>query len=197
MPTKHFLNTLLTYGFYPLINKPTRITTDSTTLIDNILTNVHDGYNRPGIWIADISDHLPVFTILPNKGFKSKTKMIIKKRIINHENVEIFKSNLQNFDWSDVYNCQTANSVYNNFILGVQNVYDLIFPIVTKTLKASELYRPWITQAIKSSIIKKNILYRDYLKLRTEKAHSTHKVYRNKLTAILRKKAIISRNYRV
>ena len=187
LPTKHFLDTLLTYGFYPLMNKPTRLTTDSTTLIDNILTNVHDVNNRAGIWIADISDHLPVFTILHNKTFKAKTKMKIKKRIMNNENVEQFKSSLQNCDWSDVYNCQTANSMYNKFILSVQNLYDLSFPIVTKTIKTSEQYRPWITRAIKNSIIKKNSLYRDYLKLRTEKAHSIYKAYRNKLTTILRK----------
>jgi hypothetical protein len=186
LPTKHFLDTLLTYGFYPLINRPTRITTNSTTLIDNILTNVHDVNIRSGIWIADISDHLPVFTILPNKTCKSPTKVKIRKQH-NLENVEKFKGLLQNCDWSDVYNCQSANSMYNKFIHRVQCVYDISFPFITKTIKASEEFKPWITRAIKNSIRKKNSLYKDYLKLKTEKSHSTYKTYRNKLTAILRK----------
>ena len=42
LPTKRFIDTILAYGFYPLINKPTRITSQSITLIDNILTNVHN-----------------------------------------------------------------------------------------------------------------------------------------------------------
>src|SRR5688572_28411139 len=41
LETQNFLNILLAYGFYPLIDKPTRITQRSTSLIDNILTNVH------------------------------------------------------------------------------------------------------------------------------------------------------------
>ena len=44
-------------GFYPLINKPTRITDSSATLIDNIFTNVHNTETKSGIWITDISDH--------------------------------------------------------------------------------------------------------------------------------------------
>ena len=33
-PTNSFRDTLLCFGFYPLINKPTRITTQSITLIN-------------------------------------------------------------------------------------------------------------------------------------------------------------------
>ncbi|XP_030834383.1 solute carrier organic anion transporter family member 5A1-like, partial [Strongylocentrotus purpuratus] len=38
-PTEDFVNTLYAYGLRPLIDKPTRITPHSSTLIDNILTN--------------------------------------------------------------------------------------------------------------------------------------------------------------
>ena len=38
--TQHFTDMLMTFGFYPLINKPTRITEYSANLIDNIFTNV-------------------------------------------------------------------------------------------------------------------------------------------------------------
>ena len=38
-PTTDFVNCLFSHSFYPAINKPTRITDTSATLIDNILTN--------------------------------------------------------------------------------------------------------------------------------------------------------------
>ncbi len=38
-PADAFVNTFYSYGFRPLIDQPTRITTTSSTLIDNILTN--------------------------------------------------------------------------------------------------------------------------------------------------------------
>jgi len=62
------------YGFYPLINKPTRITTESVTLTDNIFTNV-DINIKSGLWIADISDHLTIFTILSSKDKKPQLKI--------------------------------------------------------------------------------------------------------------------------
>ena len=37
--TEQFLDTTYSSGLYPLIDKPTRITDNSTTLIDNIFTN--------------------------------------------------------------------------------------------------------------------------------------------------------------
>ena len=57
-----FLNRLLACGFYPCIDKPTRVTETSATLIDNILTNVHNNNSMSGDWVADVADHLPVYS---------------------------------------------------------------------------------------------------------------------------------------
>ena len=48
-------------GLYPLIDKPTRITDFSATLIDNIFTNELHHNITSGILFNDISDHLPIF----------------------------------------------------------------------------------------------------------------------------------------
>ena len=37
--SKHFVNQLFSYGFYPLIKSPTDVTGITSTLIDNIYTN--------------------------------------------------------------------------------------------------------------------------------------------------------------
>ena len=41
-PSSAFLDILYSYSVYPLISKPTRVTTNSATLIDHILTNNFD-----------------------------------------------------------------------------------------------------------------------------------------------------------
>ena len=46
---------------HPLINRPSRITTHSCTLIDNIFTNQINYSIRSGLLINDITDHLPIF----------------------------------------------------------------------------------------------------------------------------------------
>jgi len=107
--------------------------------------------------------------------------------MFNQENLQKFKNELQTYDWSDLVNSPNVNSMYNGFINLVQTLYDKSFPITMITIKVSEQNRPWITRAIRKSITKKNSLYKNYLKLRTEISHSTYKTYRNKLTMILRK----------
>ena len=61
--TKYFLDSLAMLNLYPCINPPTRITTATATLIDNILTNSMSGISRYGIIINDATDHLPIFLL--------------------------------------------------------------------------------------------------------------------------------------
>ena len=51
--TDSFVNKMFSLGYKPLINKPTRITAYSSTLIDNIFTNNLDLKNKSGV-ITDI-----------------------------------------------------------------------------------------------------------------------------------------------
>ena len=46
--------------------------------------------------------------------------------------------------------------------------------------------KPWITRGIVTACKKKNVLYRKFLKLRTMEAENKYKVYKNKLTSIMR-----------
>ena len=62
--TKEFVDTLFSCGLYPVINKPSRITEDSATLIDNFFINTVNCNVKSGLLINDISDHLPIFVIL-------------------------------------------------------------------------------------------------------------------------------------
>ena len=64
--TNNFIDHLYSFGLHPLITRPTRITSHSKTLIDNIFTtnlsNIHSG-----LIINDLSDHLLSFLIFEYK----------------------------------------------------------------------------------------------------------------------------------
>lgn len=59
--TTEFINIMYSLSFYPLILRPSRITKDSVTLIDNIFINQMDIKTKSGRLITYITDHLPVF----------------------------------------------------------------------------------------------------------------------------------------
>ena len=64
-PTNEFINLMLSNSMYPLISKPTRITSSTATLIDNIFTNNLELHvsRSSGILYTDLSDHLPIFQV--------------------------------------------------------------------------------------------------------------------------------------
>lgn len=57
--TSDFFETMLSYSLCSSIFRPTRITTHSATLIDNIFSNNFTLPSSSGILLTDISDHLP------------------------------------------------------------------------------------------------------------------------------------------
>ena len=64
--TNEFLDSLASNSFIPLILQPTRITSHSDILIDNIFSNIIDLHKISGNLTAIISDHLPQFSIIAN-----------------------------------------------------------------------------------------------------------------------------------
>ena len=53
---------MLAHGFFPKITLPTRICDTSSTLIDQIYTNVLNNKDKSGIFTTHISDHQAIFT---------------------------------------------------------------------------------------------------------------------------------------
>ena len=50
------------FGMIPTINKPTRVTRQTASAIDHIMTNsIMDTGFKSGIIKTDISDHFPIF----------------------------------------------------------------------------------------------------------------------------------------
>ena len=69
--TEEFLDSLINKELFPTIIWPTRITKSSAMLIDNIFvsTNLHKKFDS-AILINDMSDHLPVLTLLHQTNLK-------------------------------------------------------------------------------------------------------------------------------
>ena len=59
---QNFVNLMFRFRMIPTINKPTRVTRQTASTIDHIITNslMHTGF-KSGIIKTDISDHFPIF----------------------------------------------------------------------------------------------------------------------------------------
>ena len=116
--TNEFLDSLASNLFIPLILQPTRITSHSHTLIDNIFSSVIDPDIISGNLTATISDHLPQFAIIPNMfGNISGNKSNIYERDWSKFDREKFILDYFSADWEDLlkideYNVDNSTKIY-------------------------------------------------------------------------------------
>ena len=180
-----FLHTMHSFGYYPHIDKPTRIDSHSSTLIDNIFSNILNRDTTSGLLISDISDHLPVFLLCDNDIPKEITPNSTMFRNESPNNIESFKSDLAIEEWLDVFHESNSNIAYTNFNKKLQTYYEKNFPLISP-VKKKKAKMPWITKALLRSIHTRNKLYKAYLKNPSIQNKNKYKTYRNRLTNIIR-----------
>ena len=101
-PTQDFLNSMYSNSLFPVITKPTRVTSSSATLIDNLFTNaIANAQSFTGILYADVSDHFPIFYIDHSTKVKIPHKYI-RKRIYSPENLQKFTDACDAHEWNNV-----------------------------------------------------------------------------------------------
>ena len=156
-PTQEFIDTLFSHAFIPLISNPTRLTSYSATLIDNIFTNNLSQNLLNGIVLNDLSYHLPVLLIFLAKPWRAMEKIKYSYKITD-ENLRKFNKNVSNTNWASFLD-EDPNTAYNNFIDEYSRVYNACFPLkVIKGKLLNNCSSPWITPGLLKSINKKNRL---------------------------------------
>uniref|UniRef100_A0A8C6MKE1 Reverse transcriptase domain-containing protein n=1 Tax=Nothobranchius furzeri TaxID=105023 RepID=A0A8C6MKE1_NOTFU len=182
-----FFDMIYSLGLVPLINKPTRITTESATIIDNIFTNRKEDVVKTGILMTDISDHLPIFVV---SKYHNNNKNIIKHNFINYKRnksvkaLEDLNKDLKMQNWTEVY-VSDVNNAYTSFMKILLKSFNSSCKLIKITGKRDN--QPWMTNGIKNACAKKNSLYMRFLKLQTKEAEDRYKKYKNKLVTIIRK----------
>ena len=98
------------------MNRPTRITSYSATLIDNILTNNINSHVVNGLLFTDISDHLPIFSIwfVENSNF-CQDHSIYTFRDKSKENIKTFEKNIISCDWTTISSLNDPTEAYTSF----------------------------------------------------------------------------------
>ena len=151
------LSTLFSHAFIPVISNPTRLTSYSATLIDNIFTNNLSQNLLNGIVLNDLSYHLPVLLIFLAKPWRAMEKIKYSYKITD-ENLRKFNKNVSNTNWASFLD-EDPNTAYNNFIDEYSRVYNACFPLkVIKGKLLNNCSSPWITPGLLKSINKKNRL---------------------------------------
>ena len=191
-PTRTFIDLMSSYGLKPIVNKPTRITKHTQTLIDNIFTNEIIRPIEAGILINDISDHLPIYAIIKQGNNPSNQNIANnstqKRRKLDSEALLCLQNSLQRIDWSSVMSPSVldVNISYNTFLEKFLDAYDRACPLQNIRIKKKQIQKPWMTDGLKRACKKKNRLYKKYLCLKNDFSEQEYKNYKNVLTTTIR-----------
>ena len=121
---------MLSLSYVPLTRKPTRIAESTSTLIDNIFINKCFSDIKSGIVISDITDHFPIYALLPN--LMSSTPQYNRNsgiRILSEQNLNKLRERLRSTDWSSIYNQTNSDSSYERFLDTLTNIYNTTIPL--------------------------------------------------------------------
>ena len=182
--TGMFLDGLYSNSFIPRITCPTRITSHTATLIDNIFTN-HYVESINGLFLTDISDHLPIFSIcFMNPSCDDDRVIFIRDKSAN--NMNKFKQQVSNINWLNLNGINDPNNAYKSFLNKFNEIYEDCFPLKKLKNRCNFNSKPWLSNGLLKSIKKKHELYRGFLKNPSAQSELLYKTYKNKLNHSLR-----------
>lgn len=180
-----YFETVVSHGFIPKITLPTRITSHSSTLIDNILVKLSKNFSptTSGVLFSNISDHMPCFISLDYLMVEKSVTKFVKIWSRSTQSLNNFKMEIASKCTSDAFDeCITTNPNKNYEVLDlvIQEAFNKHIPVkVVKFNKHKHKLNNWISHGLLRSIRFRDKLYKRMIK--TPKDTVMHLTLKNNL----------------
>ena len=188
-----FVTMMSSYNYYKLINVPTRVIKTSSSLLDNMYSNVPSVYETGEsgtLCRIRSSDHFPIFTVRtstePIKGPIQK-----QKRNFSIKNISKLKKIIKAMNWQNVYSQEDAQSAFLNFQRNIIESFNACCPIENVKVNYRNRHH-WISKDIKIDIKKRERLYLLSVQQPTDEHIKNYKLFRNQ---VLSKQRVAQRKY--
>ena len=158
-PTNDFITLILELQQLPTITRPTRIASQSATLIDNVIISLRHCENYTSmILLDDLSDHLPCLTVISNLIVNKHNKQKIKTRSLKY--LSRVKEELQKEDWSSLEQELDVNLQTDYLQRKLEALLDAHCPEKEFSISYHSLRKePWMTKGLMTSSKKSKELY--------------------------------------
>ena len=163
-----FYENVISCSFASKITLPTRICDTTSTLFDNVYTNVLDKNHTNGILIRPISDHQMYFCIMIENFRKSASqKKFIELEVFNDESIEKFQNEITNLEMHNQLDANintNPNDNYKIVSISLQNAKKTkhISKRIVKFNKCRHKKERWMTNKLLAKIVIKNEMYVDW-----------------------------------
>ena len=151
--THKFIEDLSQLDILPTITRPSRITSHSSTLIDNIYVSeqLHRSFES-AILMSDISDHLPILAMLKQTKLLNKDPLSFKSRCLNETKLKVVNHHLMEKDWISLLTGTTSSIKFDQFSNTENAVLDDIAPEKMVKISAKHHYvELWMTKGLEEA----------------------------------------------
>lgn len=165
------------YGLFQIVDKPTRITDNTQTLIDLIVSTSSDIIANCEVINADgISDHRLVACNL--KFEKNKQSVLYRTfRDFSNFNYDFFVQDLNLINFDLIYNLESVDEVVHFWNENITWLFNIHAPY--KTVRITKPPAPWLTENLKIMMKLRDKAYSKYKKTKTDAAWTAYKDLRN------------------
>ena len=168
------------FSLTQMITEPTRVTQNSMTLIDHILSSYPCGFLESGCLDVGVSDHLLVYAV--KLGESCQGHKFRNVRAYRKCNMDALLEDLQGAKWeSDNQNIDDMWDQWKKVFLGI---VDRHAPIVRCRVRKKSL--PWIDANIRKNMRKRNLLHNRAKRTSSAELWDRYRSLRNKVTGELR-----------
>ena len=173
------------FNFKQIINKPTRITEKSKTLIDLLFGKDLDRVKTFGLCDASgVSDHFFIYMAYNIKKPKFKP-ITVTRRDFRKFDLPGFQRAAEVANWENVFAVQDVNDKVTILENTIHDLLDTFAPYKTfKTKKPNST--PWLTDEIKQVMNKRDMFKHNFNLTGNKTFQKNYKELRNKVTGMMR-----------
>ena len=148
-PTCDFVSLLLSQHYLPYIIHPTQVSNNSSTIIDNIFSNICNLETKSGNILSQIADHFPQFMIVRKAGLTNKT-LSYYQHDYSKFNQERFLDDFKNLSFEYLNDNQSdINAKFKRFLANLDEIVEKHAPLKKLTKRDIKLRnKPWINSRI-------------------------------------------------
>ena len=125
--------------FSQMINSPTRITKDTATHIDLILTNMPQHITKTSAFESGCSDHCVIGTIRNSNSLRLRPR-VTNGRYYKNYNSAKFNKDMKDAPWGQVYNAPDIHTAYSKFECIVAGYVEKNAPIIQRRCKGYNVH---------------------------------------------------------
>ena len=173
-----------TFGLEQLITEPTRVTTNSSTLIDLCVTNTATKIVNSGVLHLGISDHSLIYMTYKTKHERSG-KRIIEIRSMKKFRKEQYLWDLEKQNWTDINLSNDPNTMWSRWKSLLMACIDRHAPLRHK--RVGNKRSPWITNQLQREMRKRDYLKQKAIRMGNSQVWEQFKHARNHTNNLIKK----------